>query len=92
MNPRRTDNHDRLKYQSLARPLTAEERALADAMLAFFRSRSTDFDALARALQERNVARPSGEAGPWTRDVVQTELARINADLDAAYAAHGIGS
>jgi hypothetical protein len=92
MIARRTNEPERLKYQSLGRELTPTERVLADAMLGFFRTGATDFDAMAAEFQSRNLARPSGEPGPWTRDVLQAELARINASLDAAYADHGTGS
>jgi hypothetical protein len=92
MTERRTADLDRLKYQSLGRALTAAERVLADAMLTFFRTGSTDFDAMVETLQRQGLPRPSGETGGWTRDVLQQELARINADMDAAYAENGVGS
>ena len=92
MTARRTEDFEALKYQTLGRPLTAAERALADAMLAFFRTGATDFDAMAARLQADGLARPSGQAGAWTRDVLQAELAAINAQLDAAYAENGIGA
>jgi hypothetical protein len=87
-----TDLHDRLRHQSLGRPLTAQERALADALEAVFRSGEHDFEQVARALERDRVARPSGAAGPWTAAVLEQELAAINASLDAAYAENGIGA
>ena len=84
--------HERLKHQSLGRPLSAEERALADALEAVFRSGEQDFEAVARALESRGLKRPSGAAGPWTAAVLEQELATINASLDAAYAENGIGA
>ena len=84
--------HERLRRQSLGRPLTADEEALAQAMEKVFRSGEQDFEALAQALTHDGVKRPSGATGPWTAAVLQEELVRINASLDAAYAENGIGA
>lgn len=87
-----TEIHTRLMHQSLGRPLTAEERALADALETVFRTGEQDFEEVARALDRNGIKRPSGTSGPWTAAVLEQELARINASLDAAYAEHGIGA
>jgi len=87
-----TDIHSRLMHQSLGRPLSPEERALADALEAAFRAGHQDFEAVARALEQGHVKRPSGAWEPWTAAVLEQELARINASLDAAYAENGIGA
>jgi hypothetical protein len=87
-----SDLHSRLRHQSLGRPLSAEERALADAMEAVFRTGQHDFAEVVRVLERDGVKRPSGEKGPWTAAVLEQELARINASLDAAYAENGIGA
>ena len=84
--------HSRLKHQSLGRPLSADERALADALEAAFRAGNKDFDDVARALQAAGVKRPSGATEPWTAAALEQELIRINASLDAAYAENGIGA
>ena len=84
--------HERLKHQSLGRALTVEERALADALESVFGSGEQDFEAVARALDSRNVKRPSGAMGPWSAAVLEQELAAINASLDKAYAENGIGA
>src|SRR5262245_66431862 len=84
--------HSRLMHQSLGRPLTAEERALADALEAVFRTGEQDFENVARALTRDGVKRPSGAAEPWSAAVLEQELAAINASLDAAYAENGIGA
>jgi hypothetical protein len=86
------DIHSRLMHQSLGRPLSPEERALADALEAAFRAGNKDFEDVARALQQGGVKRPSGEKEPWTAAVLEQELVRINASLDAAYAENGIGA
>jgi hypothetical protein len=87
-----SDLHARLTHQSLGRPLSAEERALADALEAVFRTGEQDFEQVARALERDGVKRPSGANGPWTAAVLEQELAAINASLDAAYAETGIGA
>jgi hypothetical protein len=87
-----SDLHSRLRHQSLGRPLSTEERALADAMEAVFRAGQHDFAEVARVLERDRVKRPSGEQGPWTAAVLEQELAKINASLDAAYAENGIGA
>jgi hypothetical protein len=87
-----SDIHSRLMHQSLGRPLSAEERALADALEAVFRTGQQDFEEVARALERAGVKRPSGAREPWTAAVLEQELARINASLDAAYAENGIGA
>jgi hypothetical protein len=84
--------HERLRHQSLGRPLTADERALADALEAVFGSGEQDFEGVARALEARGVKRPSGASGAWSAAVLEQELAAINASLDAAYAENGIGA
>jgi hypothetical protein len=87
-----SDLHSRLMHQSLGRPLSAEERALADALEAVFRTGQHDFNEVARALERDGVKRPSGATEPWSAAVLELELARINASLDAAYAENGIGA
>ena len=87
-----TDLHSRLMHQSLGRPLSAEERALADALEAVFRSGKHDFEEVARALEQGGVKRPSGAKEPWTAAALEQELATINASLDAAYVENGIGA
>ena len=87
-----SDIHSRLRHQSLGRPLSAEERGLADALEAIFHSGAADFEEVARALEREGVKRPSGATGAWTAAVLEEELARINASLDQAYAEHGIGA
>ena len=87
-----TDIHSRLMHQSLGRALTQEERALADALEAVFRSGEQDFEEVARALERDGVKRPSGASGAWTAAALEQELAEINASLDAAYAENGIGA
>ena len=86
------DLHSQLMHQSLGRPLTPEERVLADALEGVFRAGEKDFAEVARALERNGVERPSGASGPWTAAALEQELARINAALDAAYAENGIGA
>jgi Recombinase-like helix-turn-helix domain len=83
------DVHVRLARQALARPLTPLEEALADTLEATFKTGCHDMGEVIRALAEKGIARPSGAAGAWSLDVLESELAAINASLDAAYLARG---
>lgn len=78
--------HVRLGRQSLRRPLTAVEQALASALEKIFGAGVHDFAAVAAELTKAKVARPSGDKGDWTEQTLEEELARINADLDDHYA------
>ena len=77
-------------HQSLRRPLIEAEAKLATALERIFASGRHDFGATAAALQEMNVARPSGAAGPWTVEVLEEELRHINESLDEAYQWRGL--
>ena len=88
-----SDLHARLTHQSLGRPLTAdEERAGATRWRRSSAPASRISRQVARALERDGVKRPSGAAGPWTAAVLEQELVKINASLDAAYAENGIGA
>jgi len=75
-----------LGNQSLSRSLTPAEQHLAAALEQVFASGCHDFAVVAQNLQDMHVARPSGESAPWTPEVLEAELRRINDSLDAAYA------
>ena len=79
----------RLARQSLGRPLDPAEDALAEALESIFRTGCHDFEMVAAELNVSGVARPSGEGGGWTPEVLQAELAKINASLDQAYLRRG---
>jgi hypothetical protein len=81
-----------LQHQSLGRPLTDDEQALAAAIEKAFRSGVHDFNDIARALEQDGVKRPSGAVEQWTAQALEQELKTINASLDAAYTANGIGA
>ena len=78
--------YEALANQSLRRPLEPAERALAEALDVIFGRGEHDFAAVASSLQSAGIRRPSGETGPWTAQVLEGELRRINASLDEAYA------
>ena len=78
--------YEALGNQSLRRPLAPVERSLADALDAIFARGEHDFSAVAKALQAAGVKRPSGQAGPWTAQVLDEELKHVNASLDEVYA------
>lgn len=81
-----------LRNQALARALTPAETALAAALENIFAAGMHDFAAVAAELQTRAIARPSGSREPWTLATLTSELAAVNAALDAAYARDGIGA
>ena len=78
-----------LARQSLARDLTPVEEALASALEAQFRTGDHDLGKLVETLNANHIVRPSGEAGTWTEQVLEAELAAINQALDAAELARG---
>jgi hypothetical protein len=82
----------KLANQALARPLTEVEQQLARDLEAVFAEGAHDFGKVAAGLQGRGTKRPSGAPGPWSESVLHEELAALNASLDAAYAADGIGA
>ena len=75
-----------LGHQSLARPLTPAEQQLAQALEQVYASGRHEFALVVQALEQMQVARPSGAGGPWTLEVLEAELQQINSSLDAAYA------
>ena len=87
MTQPREDVHSRLATQGLRRPLSEAEQALAAALEQIFASGEHDFAAVARLPNERKIAAPSGNGGPWTPQILETELRDVNQSLDAAYVA-----
>ena len=78
-----------LGRQALGRALTAGEKDFALALEAIFYSGEHDLAKVVQLLEAKGVKRPSGSAGAWSLDVLEQELAGINASLDEAYAANG---
>lgn len=81
-----------LAHQTQGRGLTATEQDLADAMMQIMGSGAQDFSAVAEALRQRAVQAPVTGRVDWDLDLLQAELAALNADLDVAYAEHGYGA
>lgn len=81
-----------LRTQSKGRPLSEAEMAFANALERIYETGCHDFEAVAAELNARGAARPSGEAGAWTLEVLEAELKQINASHDAAQAEHGFGA
>ena len=86
------DIYAKLARQSLARPLSADEVRLADALEEIFKQQIHDFDAVAKALTISSVTAPKAQTTQWTRDLLAQELAQINASLDEAYGRDGLGA
>jgi len=82
----------RLKNQSLARELTADELAFAQALEEIFKSGVGDFDEVARRLAENGVVAPIARHSTWDPALLEAELSAANRSLDQAYARNGIGA
>jgi hypothetical protein len=78
-------DHAQLARQSLMRPLSADEQNLARALEAIFATGQHELGEVVRGLQLQGVKRPSGETGPWTLEVLEDELSKINEELDRLY-------
>lgn len=81
-----------LKQQSRGRALSEAELALSAALEAIYQTGCHDFEKVVAGLNDNGTPRPSGEAGPWSVAVLESELKAINASHDAAYAEAGIGA
>jgi len=81
-----------LANQSLGRPLTDSEHALAAALMEVMGAKQHDFTAIAAELAARGVTAPRSGRTDWDLALLSDELAAINADLDACYAEHGYGA
>jgi len=73
------------RSQSVQRRLTDAEIRLAVALEEIFASGRQQFDDVVKALDEKQIPRPSGATGPWTVQVLEAELKLINSSLDDAY-------
>lgn len=80
-----------LAHQSLGRPLTGQEAALATALMEIYAEGASGPDAVAAALAEKGIASPSSGSTEWTAESVARELASLNADLDKEYEENGFG-
>lgn len=82
----------KLAHQSLGRPLSEAEGALADALLAIYTEGFTTPEAVAKKLTANQVAVPSSGGVVWTAELLHSELKRLNQDLDEAYQQQGSGA
>ncbi|WP_210403995.1 recombinase-like helix-turn-helix domain-containing protein [Pararhodobacter marinus] len=81
-----------LAHQSTGRAPSAEEHALAEAMMDIYGSGVSDPAAMAKALTERGVKAPVSGRTDWDAALFEAELTAINEAYDAAYAENGIGA
>ena len=81
-----------LAHQSLGRPLTEAETALAEALMAIMGEREHDFAEVAKQLSQRGITAPVSGRSDWDLALLTEELTALNADLDAAYAEAGYGA
>lgn len=81
-----------MKNQSLGRPLSEAERALASALESIYAKGTHGFPEVVDALNALGTGRPSGTPGPWTLEIFEDELKAINRSHDEAYDADGFGA
>lgn len=81
-----------LAHQSRGRTLTADEKALAAALMEIMGKAEHDFAAVAQALARQGVRAPLSGRINWDVDLLQAELSALNAELDTAYARAGYGA
>jgi hypothetical protein len=81
-----------LAHQSRGRALSAEEQALAEALMKIMGQGEQDFAAVAQGLSRLGLRAPISGRADWDIDLLQGELAALNAELDKAYARVGYGA
>ncbi|MCA2013836.1 hypothetical protein LCM17_20255 [Cereibacter sphaeroides] len=81
-----------LAHQSLGRPLSENEQALAAALMEIMGTKEHDFAAVAAGLKAKGVTAPISGRTDWDLALLETELKALNADLDTAYAENGYGA
>ena len=86
------DAAQRRAHQSLGRPLSAAEDALAEALMQLYAEGVETPEAIAKGLNKMAIAPPLSGLGSWTAETLHNELEALNADLDAAYQENGYQS
>ena len=81
-----------LAHQSLGRPLTQAEAALAAAMMEIMGQNERDFAKVAEGLAACALPAPVSGRTDWDEALLAAELSALNADLDAAYLDNGYGA
>ena len=81
-----------LAGQSLGRSLSDAESQFADALMSIYEEGTSGADAIAQALLDKDVRRPSTGVSDWTPQILEAELVALNADLDEAYQTNGFGA
>ncbi len=81
-----------LDRQSRGRELTAPEQDFAEALEAVFAQQVHDMAAVAQALERAGVRAPIAGGTHWDVGRLASELAAINASLDAAFKENGYGA
>lgn len=92
MEEERATGRPELAHQSLGRSLSEHENTLADALMTIYAQGTTGEAAVAAALAEKGVARPSTGQVDWTAESLAAEMQTLNADLDATYQENGFGA
>lgn len=87
-----TEPWSSLMHQCRGRPISEAELRLARALEAIYAAGTEDFADVARQLTEQAIPAPTSGQKQWTVALLESELAAINASLDAAYARNGLGA
>lgn len=81
-----------LAHQSRGREFTADEQALANAMMEIMGGGVHDFTALADELGRRGVRAPISGRQEWDLELLEAELTKLNSEFDTAYQRSGFGA
>ena len=81
-----------LAHQSPGREISAEETALAEAMMEIYATGTADMAGLARQLAERAIVAPASKRTDWDAALLESEFRAANESFDAAYLENGIGA
>lgn len=84
--------HAVLAHQSPGREISAEEAALAEAMMDIYATGKTEMADLAQQLAERGITAPVSKRTDWDAALLESELRAANESFDAAYLENGIGA
>ncbi len=81
-----------LAHQSRGRELSANEAALAAALMEIMGKGESEFGRVAEALAGQGLRAPVSGRTDWDLALLEAELTALNADLDASYADSGYGA
>ena len=81
-----------LAHQGRGRALSADEQALAAALMEIMGSGEHDFSAVAKELGRKGIRAPISGSSEWDVGLLESELQQLNQELDTAYERSGFGA